>query len=135
MTQNGSKPLASDPLILALLSNATVRSAAADAKVSEATAWRRLSEEEFRNALQSAKYQVYSHAISRLQAAAGEAASVLLEIASDREAPARDRIKAAESILSHADATLSPPLSSDAGRRLAAGDTSEPSIDALLFGR
>ncbi len=132
MTQNGSKSLASDPLIPALLSSSSVRSAADAARVSEATAWRRLSEEEFCSSLQAAKYQVYSHALSRLQAAAGEAASVLLEIASDREAPPAARIKAAESILSHADKTLHPPLSSPAGRRLAAGDTSETCLDDRL---
>ncbi len=135
MTQNGSKPLASDPLILALLSNTSVRSAAAAAGISEATAWRRLSERDFCESLQAAKYQAYSHALTRLQTAACEAVSVLVEVAGDSEAPPRDRLKAAEAILSHADATLSPPLSSDAGRRLAAGDTSEPSVDALLFGR
>jgi AcrR family transcriptional regulator len=112
-----------------------VRSAADAAGVSETTAYRRLSDKDFCESLQAAKYQVYSHALSRLQAAAGEAAAVLVEVASDREAPPRDRLKAAEAILSHADATLHPPLSSDAGRRLAAGGTSEPSIDALLSGR
>ncbi len=135
MTQSSPKSPADDPLILALLSNATVRSAAEEAGVSETTAYRRLSDKAFCESLQAAKYQAYSHALSRLQAAAGEAASVLVEVAGDIEAPPAARIKAAESILSHADATLSPPLSSDAGRRLATGDTSEPSVDALLFGR
>lgn len=139
MTQNESKSASPedhlpDPLIPALLSNSSVRAAANAAGVSEATVWRRLSEEKFCSALQAAKYQVYSHALSRLQSAAGDAADVLIEIASNPEAPPAARIKAAESILSHADATMLPPLSSEAGRRLARGDTSQPSIDDVLRG-
>jgi hypothetical protein len=90
--------------------------------VSETTAHRRLSDKDFCESLQVAKYQVYSHALSRLQTAACEAVSVLVEVAGDTEAPPAARIKAAESILAHADNTLCPPLSSDAGRRLAAGN-------------
>jgi AcrR family transcriptional regulator len=135
MTQSSPKSHADDPLIPALLSNTSVRSAANAAGVSETTAYRRLSDKDFCESLQAAKYQVYSHALSRLQTAACEAVSVLVEVAGDTEAPPAARIKAAESILSHADNTLYPPLSSDAGRRLAAGNTSEPSIDALLSGR
>lgn len=132
-SQNGASSLSGDDqrLVTELLANTTVRAAASSAGVSEATAYRRLSEEEFCGELQAAKFQVYGHALSRLQTAASEAAQTLIEIMTDKGAPESARIKAASVILSHAHETVHPPISSPKGQRLAMGDTSEIPIPGL----
>ena len=97
-------------LITALLSSTTVRAAAEAAGVSESTVYRRLRESGFRKLLKEQRLRVYGHALSRLQIAAEEAVSTLIEVMQDKGAPEQARIKAAVSILEMADRGTQPEM-------------------------
>jgi hypothetical protein len=88
--------------ILALLSQPSVEQAARTASISPRTLLRWLDIPEFKAAYHKARRDAFSQATARLQQASGAAASMLLKIMVDKEAPPSSRLRAAESILSHA---------------------------------
>jgi hypothetical protein len=57
---------------------------------------------EFHSAYREARHAAFSQSIARLQQAASAAATTLLKIMVDSNAPASCRIRAADSVLSHA---------------------------------
>jgi hypothetical protein len=63
--------------ILALVTEPTVKAAAAKAGISEVTMWRWLQREDFREQYQAARRQVVDVAITNLQQSAGEAVETL----------------------------------------------------------
>lgn len=83
----------------ALLSQPTVADAAKKSKLSEATLFRYLSEEDFRAAYRRARAEVVNHAITQLQRDAATASRTLREICEDKTAPATARVSAAKTIL------------------------------------
>jgi hypothetical protein len=91
-----------------MLSNATVRSAAQAAGVSESTLFRRLRDRGFRKLLKEQRLRVYGHALSRLQMAAEEAVSTLVEVMRREDGSEQARIKAAVSILELAGRGVQP---------------------------
>lgn len=63
--------------IAALISAGTIKEAAQNCGISEATLWRWLQKPEFQTAYRAARRQLVEHAISELQAAMGEAVMTL----------------------------------------------------------
>ena len=103
MTHAGEKlPGKQGAALVALLNNPTVREAAKAAKLSEATLWRYLRDEDFRARYQEARRDLLSQTALRLQSDATYAAKVLRDIAEDTEAPASARVSAARAILDSA---------------------------------
>jgi hypothetical protein len=96
-------------LLTALLSNATIRKAGAEAGLSEATVYRRLQDATFRKQLKEMRLRTYSNALSRLQVSTGTAVEVLQEIMQDREQPPSVRVKAALSVLALANVEANQP--------------------------
>jgi hypothetical protein len=88
--------------IAALLSHRSIEDAAHEVGISPNTLVRWMKEPEFRAACQEARRTVFSHAIGRLQDAAGAAATTLLKIMLDPTAPAPTRLRAAEVVLEQA---------------------------------
>jgi hypothetical protein len=75
--------------------------AARAADISPRTLFRWLEMQEFKAAYLKARRNAFGHATARLQQASGAAASTLLKIMLDKDAPTSSRLRAAESILSH----------------------------------
>ena len=92
--------------IAALLSEPSVKRAAAAAQVGESTLWRWLKEDAFRKAYLEARRRSVHHASARIQHCTADAASVLQSIMNDPAQPAAARIAAAKSILNGARASL-----------------------------
>jgi hypothetical protein len=88
--------------IAALLSHRNIEDAAREVGISPNTLLRWMKEPEFRAACQETRRTVFSHAIGRLQDAAGAAATTLLKIMLDTNAPAATRLRAAEVVLEQA---------------------------------
>jgi hypothetical protein len=61
--------------LTALLSTATVASAARQSNLSEATLYRYLKDEAFKAAYQAARFEIYEHAIAQLQRNCADAAA------------------------------------------------------------
>jgi molybdenum-dependent DNA-binding transcriptional regulator ModE len=91
-----------DRIILALLEHGSIQKAAAALGMSDVTLWRRLRKPEFQEAYRLARREAFSQSMGRLQHAAGAAASTLLRIVVDKEAPAGTRVRAAHCVLEHA---------------------------------
>ncbi len=88
--------------IAALLSEATVEEAAAVAGISDRTIYRWLQfSDTFRHALAEAEAQAVAAAARSIAAGSFEAVSVLRSVANSPEADNRERIAAANSLLSH----------------------------------
>jgi hypothetical protein len=87
--------------IIALLSQTGLEQAARAADISPRTLFRWLEMQEFKAAYLKARRNAFGHATARLQQASGAAASTLLKIMLDKDAPTSSRLRAAESILSH----------------------------------
>jgi AcrR family transcriptional regulator len=88
-----------DLAIAALLNSESIRDAAKEAGIAEATLHRYLKDEAFKAVYQAAKRELINHAICRLQRSAGVAVKALKEISEDKEAPASARVSAAKTIL------------------------------------
>lgn len=101
--------------VAALLSEKTIAGAASLAGVSEATLLRWLKEEGFATAYRTARREVVTHAVCRLQRASSEAVDTLCAVASDATAPASSRVAAARAIL---DASLRAIEIEDLGTRV-----------------
>lgn len=87
--------------IIALLSNANIRTAAKAVGVDEATLWRWLQDQEFHAAYMTARRESVSLSIARLQQSTMEAVNTLKEIAKDKDAPASSRVMAAKAIIEY----------------------------------
>lgn len=88
-----------DLAIAALLHSESIRDAAKEAGIAEATLHRYLKDESFKTEYHVAKRAVVNHAICRLQQSAGKAVKALVEISESKEAPASARVSAAKTIL------------------------------------
>ena len=85
--------------IAALLQAETIREAAKEAGLAEATLHRYLKDDVFKAAYREAKREVVEHAICQLQRSAGKAVKALSAIIDEQEAPASARVSAAKTIL------------------------------------
>jgi len=85
--------------ISALLNASSIREAAKEAGIAEATLHRYLKDDVFKAQYQAAKKEVVQQAICQLQRSAGKAVKVLIEIAEDKESPSSARVSAAKTIL------------------------------------
>jgi len=88
--------------IVALLSQRNIEEAARVAGIGTKTLVRWLRLPEFQRAFREARRAAFSQSIARLQQASSAAAATLLKIMVDPNAPASCRIRAADSVLSHA---------------------------------
>lgn len=95
-------PANAERLLAALISEPTIKAAAKAARVSEATVYRALRNEEFSKLYRAARREVTQHCVMRLQADSAHAAKVLREIADDASAPASARVTAARAIIEQA---------------------------------
>ena len=88
--------------IVALCSNRSIEDAARACNTPARTLYRWLKEREFDAAYRAARRSAYGQSIARLQQASAAAASTLLKIMIDQSTPPSCRLRAADSILSHA---------------------------------
>lgn len=88
--------------VAALLSHRSIEDAAREVGISRNTLVRWMKEPEFQAECREARRAIFSHAIGRLQDAAGAAAMTLLKIMLDPNAPAATRLRAAEVVLEQA---------------------------------
>ena len=88
--------------IAAVLSHRSIEDAAREVGISPNTLVRWMKEPEFQAACREARRAVFSHAIGRLQDAAGAAVTTVLKIMLDPNAPAATRLRAAEVVLEQA---------------------------------
>jgi transposase-like protein len=88
--------------VLALLSLRNVDEAARAAAVTPRTLYRWMKEHEFSAAFREARRAADSQTIARLQQGSSAAATTLLKIMLDVNAPASTRVRAADSVLDHA---------------------------------
>jgi|ERR1700733_1208808 len=95
------KPKQEDAII-ALLSNRTVEDAARAVNITPRTLYRWQQEPAFDAAQLKARRAGYGRSIARLQHASGIAVSVLLKVMGDPATPASVKVRAVDSVLSHA---------------------------------
>ena len=88
--------------IVALCSNRSIEDAARACNTPARTLYRWLKEREFDAAYRAARRSAYGQSIARLQQASAAAASTLLKIMIDPSSPPSCRLRAADSVLSHA---------------------------------
>jgi transposase-like protein len=88
--------------IAALLTQRNVEEAARAAGIGTQTLLRWLKIPEFQDAYRDARRAAFSQSIARLQQASSAAATTLLKIMLDVNAPASTRVRAADSVLDHA---------------------------------
>lgn len=81
--------------LIALLAKGTVKAAAKEAKVSEATLFRWLALNDFQSRYRAARRQLVEVATSQLQSDCTAAVKVLREAAENKKAPASARVTAA----------------------------------------
>ena len=103
MTGHGAKfGRKKEDAIVALLTQRNIEEAARSIGVAPKTLLRWLKEKEFTEAYRTARRQAYSQSIARLQQATSAATTTLLKTMVDPATPASTRVRAAESILTHA---------------------------------
>ena len=88
--------------IVALLTQRNIEEAARATGIGVKTLLRWLTIPEFTTAYRVARREAFSQSIARLQQAASAAATTLLKIMLDQNAPASCRMRAADSVLAHA---------------------------------
>jgi transposase-like protein len=88
--------------IAALLSHRSVEEAARAVGIGTNTLLRWMKKPEFKAACREARRMVLSHTIGRMQDAAGAAATTVLKIMLDSNAPAATRLRASENVLDQA---------------------------------
>ncbi len=88
--------------IAALLTQRNVEEAARAAGVGARTLLRWLKLPEFQNAYRQARREAFGQAIARLQQGSAAAATTLLKVMLDAATPHSTRVRAAESVLTHA---------------------------------
>jgi transposase-like protein len=99
MNEYAELELGQERAIIALLSEPTLRAAAASAGISETTLWRWLREPIFKDAYRKARSDALAQATAKLQALAAEAVETLVEIHRNREISAHIRVSAARAVL------------------------------------
>jgi hypothetical protein len=92
--------------IAALLTHRSIDEAARAIGVSPNTLLRWLKEPEFQTAYREARRAAYGQATARLQQATSAAVSTLLKIMVDANAPPSTRVRAADSVLDHANQAI-----------------------------
>jgi hypothetical protein len=103
MSQSGGKlRRKQEEAIVALLSQRSVEEAARIVNVVPRTLYRWFKEPEFDAAYRAARRSAYGQSIARLQQASTAAATTLLKVMVDPATPASTRVRAAESVLTHA---------------------------------
>jgi len=103
MTGHGAKfGRKQEEAIAALLSHRSIEDAATAAGLSAKTLIRWLKDPEFNTAYRAARRAAFSQSIARLQQASSAAATTLLKIMLDVNAPPSTRVRAADSVLDHA---------------------------------
>lgn len=85
----------------AVLSQPTLKDAAAAAGVSEATLWRYKQDPVFSRRLREARRQAVDHTALLIQGWSGDAAAVLHDVMMDRETPAAVRVSASRAMLDY----------------------------------
>ena len=88
--------------IAALLTQRSIDEAARAVDIATRTLWRWLQVPEFKAAYLRARREAVGQATARLQQGSGAAASTLLKIMLDQNAPAASRVRAADCVLTHA---------------------------------
>ena len=88
--------------IAALLTQRNVEEAARAAGIGPRTLLRWLKLPEFQSAYREARREAFSQAIARLQQGTSAAATTLLKVMIDSNAPAPVRVRAADSVFNHA---------------------------------
>ncbi len=102
MTGHGAKfARKQEEAIAALLTHRTVEEAAQAIGVAHKTLWRWMKVPEFDEKYREARRLAYGQCIARLQHGSSAAASTLLKIMVDVNAPASCRLRAADSVLNH----------------------------------
>jgi hypothetical protein len=101
-TQESTLTARQEKAIVALLSQPTIKQAAAAAEVSEVTLHRWLKEPGFHKAFMEARWKGVEQAIAKLQRSTSNAAAVLDSLANDEAQPASIRLAAAKSIIYNA---------------------------------
>jgi transposase-like protein len=88
-----------DIAILALLTEKTMKEAAEKAGISEATLWRWMQEDQFKEKYQEAKSQAVAHVTARLRQSMTVAVDALMEMAENKKTPAMARATACRTLL------------------------------------
>jgi hypothetical protein len=88
--------------IVALLTQRNIEDAARTAGIGARTLLRWLKLPEFQNAYRQARREAFGQAVARLQQGTAAAATTLLKVMIDPGTPASVRVRAADSIFSHA---------------------------------
>ena len=103
MAGHGSKlDRKQEEAIAALLTHRNIEAAAGAAGIEARTLLRWLKLPEFQNAYRQARRKAFGQAIARLQQGSAAAASTLLKVMLDAATPHSTRVRAAESVLTHA---------------------------------
>jgi hypothetical protein len=97
--QDNPLPEKQEAALLSLLSHKTLKEAALAAGISMPTLWRYLRDPVFSLRYREARRELVECAMVRLQNDAEHAASVLRDVADDKEAPASARVTAARTII------------------------------------
>jgi hypothetical protein len=90
--------------IIALLTEPSVKRAAAAAEIGESTLWRWLKDDTFNKAYLDTKRKSFQQSSARIQHYTSDAASVFQSIMNDPKQPASARINAAKAVMQHATA-------------------------------
>jgi hypothetical protein len=91
-----------DKALAALISQPSVRKAAAASGLGEATIWRYLRDDKFRRAYLDARRGLVEHATTQMSQSASAAATALDEIVKDKKMPPTARVSAAKTVLQKA---------------------------------
>ena len=103
MSESGGKfGRKKDEAIVALLSQRSVDDAARSVNVTPRTLYRWLKDPEFDTAYRRARRDAFGQSVARLQQGSSAAATTLLKIMLDPNAPASTRARCADSVLDHA---------------------------------
>jgi hypothetical protein len=103
MTGHGAKfGRKKEEAIVALLTQGNLEEAARSIDIDPKTLLRWMKEPEFDASYREARRLAFAQSIARLQQAASAASSTLLKIMIDPSSPASCRLRAADSVLSHA---------------------------------
>lgn len=92
-------PAKQELALRAVISHPTLKEAGLAAGVSEATLWRYMQDAEFSRRLREARREAMSHAVLRLQSAAGDAVRTLVSVMNDAGAGPWPRLTAARTVL------------------------------------
>ena len=88
--------------IAALLSEATIASAAAKVGITESTLYRWLQDDTFNEAYRQARREAVGQAVARLQQLSSSAVFVLASVMADKATPPSTRVIAAKAIIEYA---------------------------------